>query len=449
MLSPKLKSLRCLNDGRPMNIWLVQRWESLPVDEGQQRMMRTGLLAEALLRRGHDVLWWTSAFNHELRTHRYDKDTLVTVSPHYRLWIMHGGGYKKNISLARIIDHRNLARKFQKLSVKESKPDIILSSLPTVELCREAVEYGRREGVPVVLDMRDMWPDIFVDIFPRSLQRLVKLGLWPMFEEARKACSMATAICGVTDPFVDWGIQRGKRKRTPMDRSFPLAYQSSQPDSVSLQEAQTYWDALGVHENDKDFVVCYTGALNLQFDLETAILAVKKALMNGISIKLVICGNGERLAYYKKIALGMPNIIFTGYINRAKLYVLMRRSTVGLDPLPDRYDFLVHINNKAIEYLSAGLPVISCPNKGVLYGLLQERHCGLSYEHGNVDGLFSILSQLTRNRGMIASMAANALELFKEKFSAEKVYHEMACYTEEIAVGFQKGTRWKIESLKR
>jgi O-methyltransferase len=104
-----------------------------------------------------------------------------------------------------------------------------------------------------------------------------------------------------------------------------------------------------------------------------------------------------------------------------------------LDPLPDRYDFLATINNKAIEYLSAGLPVISCPQKGVLFDLLKENQCGLSYEHGDAVGLSCLLGQLDRDRKTVAQMSRNAALLFEERFVAEKVYEQMACSIENIA----------------
>ena len=94
-----------------------------------------------------------------------------------------------------------------------------------------------------------------------------------------------------------------------------------------------------------------------------------------------------------------------------------------------------HFKN-AIEYLSAGLPVISCPQKGELYNLLKERNCGLSYKHSDADGLFQLLDQLNRNRAAIIEMSVNATALFKERFTAEKVYSEMACYIEKIAKTF-------------
>ena len=56
--------------------------------------------------------------------------------------------------------------KFYKYAQEEVKPDIILSSLPTLKLSLSAVEYGKKMNIPLVLDMRDMWPDVFLDYIP-------------------------------------------------------------------------------------------------------------------------------------------------------------------------------------------------------------------------------------------------------------------------------------------
>ena len=48
-----------------MRVWLVQRAESTPHDdEGDRRLMRMGILADILQSHGHEVVWWTSAFDH-------------------------------------------------------------------------------------------------------------------------------------------------------------------------------------------------------------------------------------------------------------------------------------------------------------------------------------------------------------------------------------------------
>lgn len=41
---------------RSLNVWLVQTGEPLPL-KGNVRKMRTGLIADKLLERGHSVYW--------------------------------------------------------------------------------------------------------------------------------------------------------------------------------------------------------------------------------------------------------------------------------------------------------------------------------------------------------------------------------------------------------
>jgi glycosyltransferase involved in cell wall biosynthesis len=102
---------------------------------------------------------------------------------------------------------------------------------------------------------------------------------------------------------------------------------------------------------------------------------------------------------------------------------------------------LATINNKAIEYLSAGLPVISCPKTGVLASLLAHEACGLSYAYGDASDLAAILLRLDSDRDAARTMSANAGRIFRERFTAERVYAEMMAYFEEVAA--RSGRRLK------
>jgi glycosyltransferase involved in cell wall biosynthesis len=110
----------------------------------------------------------------------------------------------------------------------------------------------------------------------------------------------------------------------------------------------------------------------------------------------------------------------------------MRRSDAGLDPLPDRYDFLATVNNKAVEYLSAGLPIISSPRRGVLYDLLTGEACGLSYPAGSTDELVGILDHLQADALALARMADRARALFDRSFAADTVHAQMTAYLAEV-----------------
>jgi len=417
-----------------MRIWLVTIGEPVPVGKGERdRLHRAGFFAHFLAEHGHDVTWWTSTFDHFRKQHWFDDDAEFVSAPRMRVKLLHGGGYSSNLSLARFRDHRRIAGKFARRVRQESdRPDIIVASLPTIELCLESTRFGREFEIPVVLDMRDMWPDIFVDMAPRPMRPIARVALRSLFKQARTACKQATAITGITDGFVEWGVRQAGRERLDNDRAFPMGYMAHAPSSDHIREARKFWDQRGVGADSAGRNVVFVGTIGRHFDLETVLAAGRELATRGSSIRLVLCGRGDRLEYFKKRAAGMPNVLFPGWVDAAAIHVLLRRAAVGLDPLPDRYDFLTTINNKAIEYLSAGLPIISTPRNSLLADLLATEQCGISYEHGDVNQLIAILDELQRDTDRLKTMAHNADRLFRERFTAERVYGEMMAHLQHI-----------------
>ena len=423
-----------------MRIWLVTIGEPVPVGDGSaDRLHRTGTLARMLSAQGHKVTWWTSTFDHFRKRHLFHADREIFWDGGTRIVLLRGCGYSRNISFQRFIDHHLVAKKFAVRSQAETvRPDTIIAALPTIELCMEAVRYGERNDVPVVLDMRDMWPDIFVDLFPRPLRPLAGLALTPLFRQARAACRRASAIVGITSPFVDWGLKMGERARTGSDRAFPLAYDAAPPAVDAVRLASDYWDSLGVFPTPHPFNVCYIGSIGHQLDLKACVDAARILHQRGSNVRFVLCGTGDRLSDFKGAAQGLDNVLFPGWINAAQIHVLMRRSHVGLDPLPDRYDFLATINNKAIEYFSAGLPVLSSPASGILADLLRKNRCGLSYPTGAANELARVLDDLQANRSVLARMSQQARTVFTSQFTAEKVYAEMAQHLVEVTTRYRQ-----------
>jgi len=416
-----------------MKIWLVTIGEPVPVQERtRDRLHRTGYFAHFLASHGHEVTWWTSTFDHFRKKHLFGDDATIKIGPNLQVRFLRGGGYRNNLSFARMHDHRKIAKKFAYEATTAPRPDILVAALPTIELSLASVLFGKREGVPVVLDMRDMWPDIFADSVPPPARPIARLALSPLFNQARAACAGATAISGITEAFVEWGLLRGGRKRSEFDKSFPMGYTDVPPLSDAIAKAEVYWDSLGITRGGDDFVACFMGSFGRQLDLDSVIDAARQLQGSGRRFRFVLCGKGDRLDHLKKKAADVRTILFPGWVGAADIYVLMRRALVGIDPLPDRYDFLATINNKAIEYISAGLPVISSPNRGVLCDLLRENSCGLSYATGDAEGLAAALIRLNDDRTEHAKMSQNAARLFERTFQAERVYAAMLDYLVKV-----------------
>ena len=83
--------------------------------------------------------------------------------------------------------------------------------------------------------------------------------------------------------------------------------------------------------------------------------------------------------------------------------------------------------------MSAGLPVVSSPRRGVLSELLEHRRCGLSYDESDARGLADLLhSLLSSIAASVAAMGRSSAALFREQFMADTVCASMESHFERI-----------------
>ena len=210
-----------------MNVWLLQANEPMPIVNEGQRLFRMGLIAKELVERGHKVTWFATTFNHFEKKQMYDNDKDIKVADNYLLRLIWAPKYKKNISIKRIINHKYMAVKLRKMISKMKKPDIIYASFPTIEFAEEAVRYGKKNDVPVIIDIRDLWPDIF----NHNISKLKRIIAWPyifaMQKKTKKIMKQAYAINGISDKVVEWGLKKANREKNENDKGFLMGYEDN------------------------------------------------------------------------------------------------------------------------------------------------------------------------------------------------------------------------------
>jgi glycosyltransferase involved in cell wall biosynthesis len=421
-----------------MRCWLVNITDPLPIDGDHVRLLRMGTLAGFLAARGHTVMWWASTFDHYRKRHRFDRDTSVDVDGRLSVRLLHGCGYKSNVSLARLVDHAILGMKFAAQARRANRPDIILASLPTLELCREACRYGKARSVPVVVDIRDLWPDVFADAFPPKIRKIGHWLLAPYRTMARRACRDASAIVGPTEEFVEWGLKLARRRKGPADIEFPFGYSDEAPTVSQIEDGKAFWKKWEVSEDRNDFIVCFFGTLGRYFDLDTVLRAARQLHKASPRIRFVICGTGDREGYYRSLAQQCSNVVLPGWVDKPEIWTLMRMSAVGLAPYRLSENFLRNVPNKVIEYLSASLPVFYCLD-GALDRLLGRGAGGVRYRYEDADDLASQLCSLEQCPERLRGLSEAAASLYRSRFQAHQVYSGMVRYLEEIASGFPAG----------
>lgn len=415
-----------------MRIWLMKAGEPLPIDGKDIRLYRTGLLATMLAQRNHEITWWTSTVDHVRKRHRFAGNTTLKISENLEVRLIKSILYKRNVGIARIINHHREAHIFSVWATQMVPPDVIVCSMPTIEFSLAAVRYGKKHQVPVILDIRDLWPDIFLELGPSWAEPILGFFLKYWWKGLKEACSEATAITGITEEFVDWGVRHAGRTRDQHDRCFPHGYSEEKIGPEATAEATRKLENLAIPRKPGGFIVCFFGNFGRQFELETVIAAAQKLKRGDREIQFVLCGNGDRYGYYRELAKDCDNIIFPGRVNAAGIYALMKISSVGLAPYHSNRGFVMNLPNKPIEYMSVGLPIVSSL-KGVLKDLLTQHECGITYENQDTEGLIRTLCELYDHPDRLAELSINAYNLFIQNYTSSRVYGDMCNYLEAIA----------------
>ena len=95
-----------------MNIWVLVLGEPLETDQNNNRLHRAGMLARKLVDSGHNITLWSSNVDHIKKKLRSKKTEVFKISENYKLILLAGRLYKKNISLARIGHNIDVTKEF-------------------------------------------------------------------------------------------------------------------------------------------------------------------------------------------------------------------------------------------------------------------------------------------------------------------------------------------------
>lgn len=421
-----------------MRIWLITSGE--PTTSGS-RLMRTGMLAAELTKRGHEILWWTTSFDHRTKQYISESERKNACFAGYRLYHLHSRiRYKKNVGLARILNHHGVAVHFRMSAAIHPKPDLVVCSYPTIDLAAEAVKFGRKAQVPVIIDVRDLWPDIFGAAVPRVFRKigLDRLLLTPWNMAKRKIFEEATAITSVSPRYLSWALGCAKNRtwRSTETGVFPLAISGRNVSIGNQNNGSIIRQSLGI--GITDIVVWFSGTFGTTYDLIPVIDAARYFASRGERIRFVFSGDGEMRNAWELAARGLSNVIFTGWLDAEGLARVGSIANIGLlayrEGAPQGYP------NKLFEYLSLGLPIVSSL-QGETREFLEQETIGVYYNAISSAELVRAVDVLRADKSKMYDMGQRALVAFNGRFAADAVYGKFADFVETLSVAVQEDTR--------
>ena len=407
-----------------MKIWLIQRSEITPIDKGNNRLLRTASIAENIINAGHEVIFWTSDFNHFDHDYRFKKSKLVKYKQNYQIQFLKSIGYTKNFSIRRYIDDMYVANSFTKLAFKKDLPDIILVSMPSIEITSSVIEYARRNKVPVYVEIRDLWPDIFLDVTPLPFKPFVFFLNFFFDYKLKKSLKNADGVIGITETYLNWALKKINRRKSQKDTVIQMGYKKNKSnDHLDAIQMKTIIKKFSFLSNFQ-LVTTVVGTLGKTNDLETILEAAKVLNIKNMSIVLVIAGKGESYCKLIKKYSYLENVYFVGWLNADEIKFLLSKSHLGYLPYINSKNYKFNIPNKPSEYLSEGLHLALSLKEGEMFNLIHKNKIGFSYRNDS-QILVNKLEEFYMNKSKFNEYKLKSLSVFNKYFDADKVYMKL------------------------
>jgi glycosyltransferase involved in cell wall biosynthesis len=411
-----------------MNVWLLHIGEDLPSDGGG-RQFRYGYLAQALAARGHEVVRWAPTFRHTTKTQRHDDHYWEPVAPGYNVQYVHAPGYRRHVGFARLRTYRQLAVGFRRLAPTLAPPDVIVAAIPSLEWAEAAIEFGHRSGVPVVVDVRDPWPDVFLNAVHPSLQTPLRFALAGYFRQAQQICRAASGLTAVSQTYLDWALSLGRRKQAESDGVFPIGFEPPAQSSLTSAEEEALFASLGI--DTRKTLCTFAGQFERSSDLWAVVEGARYLQVLGRDdLQIILCGSGRYEQGLRRRAQALSNVTFTGWLNGADLCTVMCRSAVGLATYAA--DATQTLPNKPFEYMACGMALVSSL-PGELRELIAQQGCGINYDAGNGRAFADAVQSLVDDPAELAASRARARDLWQNRFQTGLIYPQMVDFLEQHA----------------
>jgi len=420
-----------------VKIWIFQIGEPLHIDSSKLRPMRAINLSNKLIEAGHEVVIWSSSFSHQEKKHRSIDYKIINVNDNLEIRLVPSIGYTKHLSFRRIFDHIQLSLKLKKiLSNEKNLPDVAFLGYPPIEFSAVASRWLRQKSIPSVLDVKDLWPQIFVDALPKFIQPIGKIIFYPYFYYARRTINDVSAISSMTSGFLQSFLSFSERQPKSIDHIFRLTSPIQKINHDELVEAKKWWSNLNIDKSRINFF--FVGTFSRNFDFNPIADAAYKAQLNGKGWRFILCGNGPKLDGLKKRMKHLDNVFFPGWVDAQKINALGKMSVATIAPYINVDNFINNIPNKVVDSLALGLPILS-PLKGEVESLIKHKKVGMFYDKEL--SLYQCIDNISNNKSLQKNLSNNAYKTYVNNFEFNKVYEDFVVYLEKLA-------KIQIKSLK-
>ena len=289
-------------------------------------------------------------------------------------------------ALSRLAAYGSYAAAATLAGLLAERPDVILASSPPLSVGVVGSLLSRRHGVPWVLDVRDLWPQVAGELGKVSSSRALAAATALEHRLYRSAAAITTT----TEPF---RAHIGRYTETSKVTVIP---NGTTRDWMAMGELEI--DPASVGLDPQRFVWTYAGNVGLSQGLEVAVEAARRL---GPSFQLLILGDGASRPGLRREAAAAPagSVAFRDPLPPSEASRLMRASDALLVSLADKPALGKTVPVKLYDSAALGRPiVVAAP--GEPRRISEQTGAALTVPPGDPEALADAVRRLNEDEGL-------------------------------------------------
>jgi colanic acid biosynthesis glycosyl transferase WcaI len=377
-------------------------------------------MARGLVRAGHQVTVLTEVPNHpqgvihpQYRGRLYAREELAGIDVR-RLWVITAPRKTYRTRMAFYLSFM-LNATLAGLFLARGRYDLVYASSPPLLVGGAALALSRLRRIPLVFEVRDLWPESAVELGELANPRAIRLAT--RLEEAcyRRARQIVVVTQGIHDGLIERGYPAAKLALIPNGANTELY--TPRPASQALRRQ------LGI--GPEQFVVVYTGLHGLVHGLETALQAAGE-LRERPDILFLLVGDGPDKARLAQIAeeMGLSNVRFHDAVPEAELPGYIALADVGLATTRRLGIMRGALPVKMFSYMACERPVLLAM-EGEAVRLLERAQAGIAVPPEQPKALAEAILELQGDPAARLTYGRRGRELVKAEFSRQALAQQL------------------------
>ena len=303
------------------------------------------------------------------------------------------------------------------------RPDAVIATSPQFFCGWAGVLVSRLRRVPLVLEIRDIWPESIIAVGAMRESRLIRVLEWLELRMYAAAKSIVTVGEGYRRQLVAKGVPEERIEIIPNGVDLAL-FEPREDDGVLREEF-----GLGSR-----FVCAYVGTIGMGSGLAVALRAARILKEAGRDdVRLLLVGDGAVRQELEAEAQdeGLDAVVFTGRLPKARMPEVLAAADACLVHLRRSELFQTVMPSKIFEAAAMRCPIVLGVG-GFAAELVGRAGAGLCIEPENERELIEAIDELAADPARAASLGAAGAERIATHHDYGNLAARYATYLEQV-----------------